>query len=292
MTAASAIKEVAICALQDCETGLAPENRLRSESLAAHQYTDVLGVKVSAINMQDAVELATRWIECGKPGYACVSSVHVVMEAQRRPEVLRALNQAVMNTPDGMPLTWIGRHQGFPRMDRVFGPDLMMEMCRVSAERGYRHFLYGGKSGVADELKQRLQEKFPGLKVVGTSRGIYPGFSPDEEQEFVQQIRQSQPHVIWVGLGAPYQELFMAQYVDRLSVPLLIGVGAAFDFHTGRIRDCSTWMKRAGLQWLHRVVQEPRRLWRRYLVNIPAFLWRIAWQITGLERRPASADES
>jgi N-acetylglucosaminyldiphosphoundecaprenol N-acetyl-beta-D-mannosaminyltransferase len=251
----------------------------RDGSLIVHEYANVLGVKVSAINMQDAVELATRWIESGRPGYVCVSSVHVIMEAQREPKVLQALNDGVMNTPDGMPLTWVGRLQGHRHMDRVFGPDFMLEMCRVSVEQGHRHFLYGGKPGVAEELKERLQKQFPGIRVVGTRKGVHRGFSPDEEQELVREIKLARPDIIWVGLGAPHQELFMAQYVDRFEVPLLVGVGAAFDYHTGRIRDCSGWVKRAGLQWLHRLAQEPRRLGKRYLINNPAFLWRIAWQL-------------
>jgi N-acetylglucosaminyldiphosphoundecaprenol N-acetyl-beta-D-mannosaminyltransferase len=160
----------------------------------------------------------------------------------------------------------------------------------MSVEQGYRHFLYGGKPGVAEELKERLQEKFPGIDVVGTCRGIHRSFSPEEEQRLIREIRQATPHIIWVGLGAPYQELFMAQYVDRLGVPLMVGVGAAFDFHTGRIRDSAGWVKRAGLQWLHRLIQEPRRLWRRYLFANSAFLWHIAWQLCGL-RQQVRCDE-
>jgi N-acetylglucosaminyldiphosphoundecaprenol N-acetyl-beta-D-mannosaminyltransferase len=259
-------------------------------SFTAHESADVLGVKVSAINMQNAVEFARQWIERARPGYVCVSSVHVVMEAQRQPEVFRALNRAAMNTPDGMPLAWVGRLQGFTKMDRVFGPELMMEICRISVERGYRHFLYGGKPGVAGELREKLQERFPGIEVVGASGAKYGTLSPHEQQDLVQQIRQAKPHIVWVGLGAPYQELFMAKYVDRLKVPLLVGVGAAFDFHTGRVRDCSPWIKRAGLQWLHRLMQEPKRLWKRYLTNVPAFLWHIAIQMCGPRWRRARWD--
>lgn len=223
--------------------------------------------------MDLSVNLAARWIECGQPGYVCVTGVHGVMEAQRDPELLRILNRAVINTPDGMPLTWIGRLQGFAQMDRVFGPDFMMEICRISVERGYRHFLYGGNPGVAEELSERLQSKFPGLKIAGTLTPPFRNLTPEEEQELARQIAQVQPHILWVGLGTPKQERFMAQYVLRFNVPLMIGVGAAFDFHTGRIRDCPSWIKRAGLQWLHRLVQEPGRLWKRYLVNNSAFLW-------------------
>jgi N-acetylglucosaminyldiphosphoundecaprenol N-acetyl-beta-D-mannosaminyltransferase len=259
--------------------------RLTGTSRLAHNYADVLGVNVSAINMQEAVETATQWIGCGEPGYVCVSSVHVIMEAQREPKVLHTLNDAMMNTPDGMPLTWVGRLQGHRHMDRVFGPEFMLEMCRVSAKYGYRHFLYGGKPGVAEELKERLENSFPGIEVVGTSQGVHRSFSADEEQALIRHIRDARPHIVWVGLGAPFQELFMAQYVDRLKAPLMVGVGAAFDFHTGRVQDAPRWVKRAGLQWLHRLVQEPRRLWRRYLFSISGFLWHIALQFCRPSRR-------
>jgi len=240
----------------------------------AHDHADVLGVKVSAVNMDLSVDLAAQWIERGQPGYVCLANVHGVMEAQRDPELLRGFNRAVINAPDGMPLTWIGRLQGFAHMDRVFGPDFMMEICRLSGKRGYRHFLYGGKPGVAEELSVRLQSKFPGLKIVGTLTPPFRDLTPEEEQEYARQIAQAKPQILWVGLGAPKQERFMAQYVHLFNVPLMIGVGAAFDFHTGRISDCPHWIKRAGLQWLHRLTQEPGRLWKRYLLNNPAFLWR------------------
>jgi N-acetylglucosaminyldiphosphoundecaprenol N-acetyl-beta-D-mannosaminyltransferase len=249
-----------------------------------HEHADVLSVRVSAINMDRSVELADRWVLTGKPGYICVTGVHGVMEAQSDSELRRILNHAFLNTPDGMPMSWIGRLQGFRHMDRVYGPDFMAAMCRLSVERGYRNFLYGGNPGVAELLSETLQKKFPGLQVVGTYTPPFRSLTAEEEEELLARVRQSQPHIVWVGLSTPRQERFMAQYVDRLQVPLLVGVGAAFDYHTGRIRECPDWIKRAGLQWLHRLMQDPRRLWRRYLRNNPAFLWHIAWQLSGLGR--------
>lgn len=272
--------------LGQCGSGSPADGTFSGNAPLTHEHADVLGVKVSAVNMEVATKLATRWIECGNPGYVCIASVHGVMEAQRDSELLRIFNQAAIVTPDGMPLTWVGRLQGFTQMNRVFGPDFMIEMCRISVERGYKHFLYGGMPGVAEELSKRLQKRFPGLEVVGTHTPPFRSLSPEEEEAVVRQVTQLKPHMLWVGIGAPKQERFMAQYVDRFKVPLLVGVGAAFDFHTGRIRDCPAWVKRAGLQWLHRLAQEPTRLWRRYLVNNPAFLGRIAWQLLGLARRP------
>jgi N-acetylglucosaminyldiphosphoundecaprenol N-acetyl-beta-D-mannosaminyltransferase len=253
----------------------------------SHQHVDVLDVKVSAINMDRALSLAEQCIKHGAPGYVCVTGVHGVMEAQRDPELLRILNGAAINTPDGMPMTWIGRLRGFRHMDRVFGPEFMTEMCRVSVERGYRSFLFGGKAGVADLLSENLQRRFPGLQIVGTYTPPFRSLTAEEEKDFVDRVRRAKPHILWVGLSTPKQERFMAQYVNRLQVPLLVGVGAAFDYHTGAIRDCSGWIKRAGLQWLHRLMQDPKRLWKRYLVNNPTFVLQVALQMAGLRRDAA-----
>lgn len=251
-----------------------------------HAYADVLGVKISAVNLKLAIELADEWITAGNPGYICATGVHGVMEAQSDLDFRRILNHACINAPDGMPMSWVGHLQGFREMDRVFGPDFMTAMCRLSVERGYRNFLYGGKPGVTELLSEKLQRKFPGLQVVGTYTPPFRSLTPKEENEILVQVRKSKPHILWVGLSTPKQERFTAQYVDRFQVPLLVGVGAAFDYHTGRVHDCPAWVKRAGLQWLHRLMQDPRHLWRRYFRNNPAFLWHIAWQISGLREYP------
>jgi N-acetylglucosaminyldiphosphoundecaprenol N-acetyl-beta-D-mannosaminyltransferase len=257
----------------------------------AHPCADVLGVKVSAINLSIAVHLAGQWIAAGKPGYVCATGVHGIMEAQSDPELRHILNHAAINAPDGMPMSWVGWLQGFLTMDRVFGPDFLSAMCRLSVERGYRNFLYGGKPGVAELLSKALQARFPGLQIVGTYTPPFRNLTSREEEELAAQVRASTPHIIWVGLSTPKQERFMAQYVERLETPLLVGVGAAFDYHTGRIRDCPGWVKRAGLQWLHRLIQDPVHLWRRYLRHNPTFLWHIACQLAGFRRGGPSQDE-
>jgi N-acetylglucosaminyldiphosphoundecaprenol N-acetyl-beta-D-mannosaminyltransferase len=257
------------------------------DSNLSHPCANVLGVKISAVDLRTAVDLADRWISSAAGhGYVCATGVHGVMEARADSELRRILNHAFINAPDGMPMTWVGRLQGLQEMDRVFGPDLMMAMCRLSVERGYRNFLYGGKPGVADLLSETLQKRFPGLQAVGTYTPPFRDLTPEEEKEALAQVRESRPHIIWVGLSTPKQERFMAQYVDYLQVPLMFGVGAAFDYHTGSIRDCSPWVKQAGLQWLHRLMQDPRRLWKRYLLNNPAFLWHIVWQLLRLRQYP------
>jgi N-acetylglucosaminyldiphosphoundecaprenol N-acetyl-beta-D-mannosaminyltransferase len=256
----------------------------------AHPHADVLGVKVSAVNMALAVDLAERWIVAGDPGYICVTGVHGVMEAQSDPAFRSILNHAFLNTPDGMPMSWVGWIQGHRDMDRVFGPDFMAEICRRSVKRGYRHFLYGGKPGVAQELREKLEKKFPGIQIVGAYTPPFGDLTSQQEEELLASVKASDPHIVWVGLSTPRQEQFMARLQHGLAVPLLVGVGAAFDYHTGRTRDCANWIKRAGLQWLHRLVQDPKRLWRRYLRNNPLFLWRIALQLSGLRRYPEEYD--
>lgn len=252
----------------------------------SHAHANVLGVAVSAINMESAVDLATRWIDAGEPGYVCLSGVHGVMEARADDAFRLILNRSAINAPDGMPMTWVGRLQGFHDMDRVFGPDFMMAMCRISVRRGYRHFLYGGQPGVVETLRENLRTMIPGIQVAGVFTPPFRNLTAEEEREVIAQVRRARPQILWVGLGTPKQERFMAQYLYGLQVPLLAGVGAAFDYHTGRIRDCPAWIKRAGLQWVHRTMQDPGRLWARYLRSNPAFLWHIASQIAGIRDYP------
>lgn len=258
-------------------------------SASQHPRCDVLGVKVSAVDLKSAVAIADRWISAGQPGYVCVTGVHGVMEAQSDPELLSTMSRAVLNVPDGMPLTWVGRIQGFAEMDRVFGPDFMMALCRVAAQQGYRVFLYGGKPGVAEELRTALVRGVPDLQIVGTYTPPFGPLNQQQEEDVLTRIYRARPHIVWVGISTPRQERFMAQYFERLQVPLMVGVGAAFDFHTGRIRDCAPWIKRAGLQWVHRMMQEPRRLWRRYLINNPKFLWLVARQLMQMRYNRATA---
>jgi N-acetylglucosaminyldiphosphoundecaprenol N-acetyl-beta-D-mannosaminyltransferase len=211
-------------------------------------------------------------------GYISVTGVHGVMEAQSDQVFRDILNQSFLCLPDGMPMVWVGRLQGHQSMRRVYGPDFMLEFCRQSVARNYRHFLYGGKEGVADELAAELRRRFVGLQIVGTYTPPFRPLAVEEEEELVSMIKLCKPDVIWVGLSTPKQERFMAQYLDRLDTKLMIGVGAAFDLHTGRMKDAPGWVKVVGLQWLHRLFQEPSRLWKRYLINNPKFLFRIALQ--------------
>jgi N-acetylglucosaminyldiphosphoundecaprenol N-acetyl-beta-D-mannosaminyltransferase len=167
-------------------------------------------------------------------------------------------------------------------MRRITGPDLMLEVFRDRQFAGYSHFFYGGKPGVAEELASNLRQRFPWVRIAGTYAPPFRDLRHDEERELIGTVRQLKPSIIWVGISTPRQELFMRKYLPVLETSLMFGVGAAFDFHTGRIKDCAEWIKRAGLQWLHRLLQDPRHLFWRYLRNNPTFMWRIALQMAGL----------
>ncbi len=245
---------------------------------------DILGVDVSAINMAMALGIIEGWIARRESHYVCVTGVHGVMESQRDGALRRIHNQAGLVTPDGMPLVWLSRLKGFRHVDRVYGPDLMLALCERSAATGYRHFFYGGAAGVPQQLADVLQKRFPGLRVVGTYSPPFRPLSPEEDEQVVRMINAADPDIVWVGLGSPKQEYWMAEHRARLAAPVLIGVGAAFDFLTGRKPQAPCWMQRAGLEWLFRLLTEPRRLWRRYLINNPLFVALVVLEAVGLRK--------
>lgn len=242
---------------------------------AAH----VLGVDVDAIDMEGALKRVIASLKSSHKGYVCVAGVHGVMEAQRNPEMMDAYAGSEMTIPDGMPLAWVGNIQGHHAMQRVTGPDLMLEIFRRKEFAQVTHFFYGGKEGIAEELRGKLTAKFPWTKVVGTYTPPFRELSKREAAEFIERISLLKPDIIWIGISCPKQEIFMAHYLPKLKTKLMFGVGAAFDYHTDHIRDCAGWIKRAGLQWLHRLLQDPRRLWKRYLRNNPPFIWHITRQL-------------
>jgi len=245
---------------------------------------NVLGVGVSAINLDSAVEAVGRALESKSKGYVCVTGVHGVSEAQHDDAFRAVLNSAFLNTPDGMPMVWMGKLQGFGEMGRVYGPDLMLRVCEWTQERGFSHFLYGGGPGVAEALQSRLEQRFQKLKIAGTFTPPFRPLTVVEEQQLETRIKTLKPDIFWVGLSTPKQEKFMAQYWQRLEATLFFGVGAAFDFHAGRVRQAPRWMQRSGLEWLFRLGCEPRRLWKRYLKNNPLFVVRAFGQFMGLRK--------
>jgi N-acetylglucosaminyldiphosphoundecaprenol N-acetyl-beta-D-mannosaminyltransferase len=213
-----------------------------------------------------------------------------VMEAQRDPALMRILNESLLTVPDGMPTVWMGRLQGHREMARVYGPSLLLDVCQRSAQTGHTHFFFGGNPGVAEELAARLVERIPGLRVVGTFAPPFRPLNDGEERALIRQVEEAKPDFFWVGLSTPKQERFMAAYHARLAARVMLGVGAAFDMHSGRTRQAPQWMQRNGLEWLFRMLQEPRRLFWRYARNNPAFIGRALLQIVGLRRYPLPAE--
>lgn len=257
-------------------------------------HASVLGVRVEALNMSRALQRVASVLRRNEKSYVSVIGVHGIMEAHRNPRLAAIYANSTITIPDGMPTVWVGRLQGCHRMERVAGPDLMLEIFRDRRFARYTHFLYGGDPGVAETLAANLRRWFPWTQIVGTWTPPYRDLNSDEEDELIATVRDLQPDFIWVGISAPRQEEFIYRYLPLLDTRIMFGVGAAFDYHTGRIRDCASWIKKAGLQWLHRLLQDPRRLWRRYLRNNPAFLWHILLQLTGLRtytQPPAGSPE-
>ncbi len=242
---------------------------------------DVLGVRVGALNLPRAVDTIEQWIRRRTPHYVCVTGVHGVTESRRDPELRRIFKGAGMVTPDGMPLVWLGRLQGYRDIERVYGPDLMLALC---ARKGLRHFLYGGSPTTLVKLERNLRRRFPGIAIVGTISPPFRALTPAEDGAIAAAIDSARPDIVWVGVGTPKQERWMAEHVDRLGVPALIGVGAAFDFHAGTKAQAPIWMRRSGLEWVFRFLCEPRRLARRYLVGNTVFVSLLLTQLV----RPTS----
>jgi N-acetylglucosaminyldiphosphoundecaprenol N-acetyl-beta-D-mannosaminyltransferase len=238
---------------------------------------EILGVGVSTVDMPTACAEIAGWVAGKERRYVCVTGVHGIMECQKDEELRLIHNASGMTIPDGMPTVWAGKYAGAKGMDRVYGPEMMLEICERSVAAGWSSFFYGGAPGTAELLERELQRRFPGLRSAGTHTPPFRSLTPEEDEEVIDMIAASGADLVWVGLSTPKQERWMAAHIDRLKSPcVLLGVGAAFDVNAGLRADAPRWVKRSGLQWLHRLLQEPQRLWRRYLVNNPAFLIAIS----------------
>lgn len=249
-----------------------------------NERVNVLGVGISPINLAMALDHLDSWIKHSDRRYVCVCTVHTVMQCRRSERLREVVNRAGLVTPDGMPLVWLTRWAGHRSVSRVYGPDLMLAEIQASQTRGHRHFLYGGRPGVADHLEEVLRRRFPGVEIVGTST---PPFAPVEElcnASIADQINAARADVVWVGISTPKQELWMSCMRPLLEAPVLIGVGAAFDFHSGTVRQAPQWMQQSGLEWFFRLAHEPRRLWRRYLIDNSWFIVELARQKLRLKR--------
>ena len=250
--------------------------------------TNVLGVGISLINMRMALDTLDGWVANRERQYVSVCTVHTVMECQRDEDLKRIVNSAGMTTPDGMPLVWLSRLGGHRFVSRVYGPDLMLAEMAASTQRGHRHFFYGGREGVAPKLAEVMRRRFPGTRVAGTFTPPVGKAQDLCNPQTAALINQAAPDIVWVGVSSPKQEFWMSCMRPLLDAPVLIGVGAAFDFHAGSQAQAPAWMQRSGLEWLFRLAHEPRRLWRRYLVDNPWFLYELARQKLGLKRYPLS----
>lgn len=246
----------------------------------------VLGVPIAATDLAKAVAISLTWAREGTPRYITVTGVHGVIESQDHPDVMAAHRAAGMCIPDGRPMVWAGRLARHAEIEQVRGCDFLPAVMEATAANGMRHFLYGGQEGVADELAARLVARFPGLQIVGTYCPPFRPLTPNEEDELAARLNVLRPDFLWVGLSTPKQERWMAAHCGKLAATVMIGVGAAFDFHTDRVAVAPRWLMPLGLEWLHRLWMEPRRLWRRYLFNNPRFIMLYMKQLLG--RGPGS----
>jgi len=243
----------------------------------------VLGMPIAAVQIPDVIGQIKAWIGDGTAcHFIAFTGLHGISEANKDSEFKNILNRADLVVPDGMPLVWLGRLYGHPLHRRVYGPELMEAFCRETRSQ-YRHFFYGGAPGVAESLASSLQGRFQ-IVVAGTYSPPFRDLTEEEERALLDRVHEASPDVLWVGLSTPKQERWMHEHRMRLHVPVLLGVGAAFDLSSGKLRQAPGWMRENGLEWLFRLLVEPRRLWKRYLVTIPSAIWSISFEIVGLKR--------
>jgi len=242
---------------------------------------EILGVRVHAVQMSEAVECLRTWMDGGvaTTRFVAVTGMHGIAESRQNGYFRKVLNTADLVVPDGMPLVWVGRVQGYPLRHRVCGSELMDNLCRRTGS-AYRHFFFGGAPGVAEKLAHMLHEKY-GIVIAGTYTPPFRALTADEEEELASLVEKTAPDVFWVGLSTPKQERWMYEQRHRLRVPVMLGVGAAFDMNSGNLRRAPRWMRDWGLEWLYRLWADPRRLWRRYLITIPKAAWFVCLELLG-----------
>jgi N-acetylglucosaminyldiphosphoundecaprenol N-acetyl-beta-D-mannosaminyltransferase len=258
-------------------------NPTRAQS--AKRKFRVLGVNVDAVQIPDVIAQMESWIaEHTGSHFIAVAGMHGVTEAQRDPAFKRILNGADLVVPDGMPLVWLARRRAIPLKRRVYGPELMIDFCHGTTAKGYRHFLYGGDPVVVGNLAAVLRQRYPGIVIAEAYSPPFRPLTEAEETEITNRLNGSAIDVLWVALGCPRQERWMHVHRDKLRVPVMVGVGAAFDFIAGAKRQAPRWMREIGLEWLFRLLQEPRRLWHRYIVYGSEFVFRVILEEIGLHR--------
>lgn len=229
-------------------------------------YTNILGVHISAVNYDLCLRLIQSWISSRKKKYICVSSVHLVMECQNDTTLLRGVNKAGLVTPDGMPLVWLSELHRHKHVKRVYGPTLMLKLCKLAQSNNWKIFLLGGASGQGVLLIKKIKQLFPKIIIVGSRETPTKRLETKENNRILHQINEVNPHVVFVGLGCPHQELWMIANRHRLNANVLIGVGAAFNFLSGAEKQAPLWVQQSGFEWFYRLCQNPRRLWYRYAI--------------------------
>jgi len=247
---------------------------------------NILGIGIDAVDMADTIRVFKNAVEGREPpGYICPLGVAGIMEARRNPDLKTVLNNALLNTPDGMPLVWLGKLFGHKKIRRVYGPDVMRDVCAYSADKGWTHFLYGGGSGLAEILQKQLESNHPGIQIVGTHCPPFRDLNEDEEVALTRKINDLRPDILWVGVSTPRQLYFAGRMLDRLKTKVIAPVGYAFDVNAGTKMDSPDWVKYSGLQWLHRAITDPR-LWKRYFQDNPLFVWEMLLQLFKLKKFP------
>lgn len=233
---------------------------------------NILGVNIAAIDMDWLVSFLVINIKELKANYICVSNVHTTVTAFEDQEYCKIQNGGIMAIPDGGPLSAVGQKRGFKNMKRTTGPSLMGEVFKISAERGYRHYFYGSTRDTLDKLQTALIESYPGIQIVGMYSPPFRPLTEAEDKKVIEQINESKPDFVWVGLGAPKQERWMAAHQGKVN-GLMIGVGAGFDYYAGNIERAPEWMQKSNLEWFFRLLQDPKRLFSRYLHTNTKFIW-------------------
>jgi N-acetylglucosaminyldiphosphoundecaprenol N-acetyl-beta-D-mannosaminyltransferase len=252
-----------------------PESSLKPlpATVPAPRTIDILGVPLALTDYDEMLSWIDAMIESGEQGYLCACNVHAVMASREDPELRNALMSSSFNVPDGQPLVWAINLLGHGLSGRVYGPELMTRCCERAAERGYRFYLYGGRNqGALVQLALNLRRRYPGVKIVGGYSPPHRAMTEEERTAIIKEINRSKADIVWAGIGVPKQEKWMAENRGDLIAPVLIGVGAAFDFHAGLVPQAPNWIQEAGLEWAYRLAHEPRRLWRRYVRYNPRFM--------------------
>ncbi len=236
---------------------------------------DILGVKVSAINMSEACGYIEQLIVNRQKGYVCVCPVSTIMACYDDEQVRGIVNGANLVTPDGMPTVWIGKNRGFKNIDRVYGPDLMLAMCNRSDQKRYRNYLLGSTAEILERLRLRLRAKFPNVTICGSYAPPFKEYTKQEDEKIINEINLAKPDIVWVGLGSPKQDIWIYEHREKIHAPVMIAVGAAFDFLSGAKPQAPVWMQHLGMEWFFRLCSEPRRLWKRYLIGNVRFLYHL-----------------